>query len=68
MGQIIKTSQGAKKGELYTHIQVEGQQVAVFKYGSSFLATAAKCPHVGGPLHLGDIEVKKIKHLIDSDL
>ena len=38
-------------------MQVEGEQLAVFKYGNSFLATAAKCPHVGGPLHLGDIEV-----------
>ena len=45
---------GMKKGELVT---VNNADVAVFKYGDSVLATQARCPHAGGPLHLGDIEV-----------
>jgi len=43
-----------KKGEL---VNVNNTDVAVFKYGDKILATQARCPHAGGPLHLGDIEV-----------
>eukprot|EP00092_Neocalanus_flemingeri_P021762 GFUD01023608.1.p1 GENE.GFUD01023608.1~~GFUD01023608.1.p1 ORF type:complete len:238 (+),score=87.57 GFUD01023608.1:65-778(+) len=42
------------KGALVT---VNNTQVAIFRYGDSVLATSARCPHAGGPLHLGDIEV-----------
>ena len=43
-----------KKGEMVT---VNNTDVAVFRYGDQVLATQARCPHAGGPLHLGDIEV-----------
>ena len=42
-----------RKAEL---VEANGEQLAVFKYGSSLLATSAQCPHAGGPLHLGDLE------------
>jgi len=38
-------------------VNVNNTDVAVFKYGDSLLATNEKCPHAGGPLHLGDIEM-----------
>ena len=34
----------------------------MFRHGESVLATSAQCPHAGGPLHLGDIEVKRYIH------
>ena len=37
--------------------QVNNTELAIFRYGERVLATAARCPHLGGPLHLGDIEV-----------
>ena len=37
-------------------VEVNRQGVAVFRFGSSLVATEARCPHAGGPLHLGDIE------------
>jgi len=49
-----------KKGDL---VHVNNTDVAVFKYGDKILATQARCPHAGGPLHLGDIEVLPDKSL-----
>ena len=37
--------------------------LAIFKYGDAALATSAKCPHAGGPLYEGDIEVLPDKSL-----
>ena len=42
------------RGELVT---VNNTEIAVFRFGDNVLATQARCPHAGGPLHLGDIEV-----------
>jgi len=44
-------------------VKVNNTEVAVFKYGNDILATTSKCPHAGGPLHLGDIEVLPDKSL-----
>merc|ERR1711892_224737 len=44
-------------------VKVNNTEVAVFKYGEEILATTSKCPHAGGPLHLGDIEVLPDKSL-----
>jgi len=44
-------------------VKVNNTDIAVFKYGDSVLATSEKCPHAGGPLHLGDIEVLPDKSL-----
>merc|ERR1712126_296846 len=49
-----------KKGQLVT---VNNTEIAVFRYGEDVLATQASCPHAGGPLHLGDIEVMPDKSL-----
>ena len=38
-------------------VSVNSTDLAVFKYGDSVIATSARCPHAGGPLHLGDIEM-----------
>ncbi|KAK3102939.1 hypothetical protein FSP39_015110 [Pinctada imbricata] len=32
------------------------KKIAVFRYGNQVFAIDEKCPHLGGPLHLGDIE------------
>jgi len=48
----LEDGQG-RKAEL---VEANGEQLAVFRYGSSLLATSAQCPHAGGPLHLGDLE------------
>ena len=52
--------QSSQKGELVT---VNNTEVAVFRFGEEVLATQARCPHAGGPLHLGDIEVLPDKSL-----
>jgi len=38
-------------------VNVNNTDIALFKYGEKIIATSSKCPHAGGPLHLGDIEV-----------
>ena len=49
------TKQGSlPKGAL---VNVNKTEIAVFRYGDSVLATKERCPHAGGPLHLGDIEM-----------
>jgi len=55
-----EASSELKKGAL---VKVNNTEVAVFKYGEKVLATTNKCPHAGGPLHLGDIEVLPDKSL-----
>ena len=52
--------QAGHKGEL---VRVNNIEVAVFRFGEEVLATQARCPHAGGPLHLGDIEVLPDKSL-----
>eukprot|EP00112_Aurelia_sp_Birch-Aquarium-sp1_P026253 Seg92.3 transcript_id=Seg92.3/GoldUCD/mRNA.D3Y31 product="Rieske domain-containing protein" protein_id=Seg92.3/GoldUCD/D3Y31 len=32
------------------------KEIALFRYGEGVYAIDERCPHVGGPLHLGDIE------------
>ena len=44
-------------GEKAALVEVNNRSLAVFKFGPSLLATEARCPHAGGPLQLGDIEV-----------
>jgi len=38
-------------------VNVNNKEVAVFKYGENVIATSSRCPHAGGPLHKGSIEV-----------
>merc|ERR1719242_910089 len=38
-------------------VNVNNKDVAVFKYGDDVIATSSRCPHAGGPLFKGDIEV-----------
>merc|ERR1712226_957668 len=49
-----KPEERLPKGAL---VRVNNTDIAVFKYGDSVLATEESCPHMGGPLHLGDIEM-----------
>ena len=46
-----------------TLVNVNDTEIALFKYGETIIATESKCPHAGGPLHLGDIEVFPDKSL-----
>ena len=38
-------------------VNINNKEVAVFRYGQQVIATSSRCPHAGGPLHQGDIEV-----------
>ena len=38
-------------------VNINNKEVAVFRYGQEVIATSSRCPHAGGPLHQGDIEV-----------
>ena len=50
MGEQVKKAKAAL-------VSVNNTSMAVFRYGDSVVATSARCPHAGGPLHLGDIEM-----------
>jgi len=49
--------------ERATLVNVNNTDIALFKYGETIIATDSKCPHAGGPLHLGDIEILPDKSL-----
>ncbi|KAK6191953.1 hypothetical protein SNE40_003521 [Patella caerulea] len=42
-----------KSGSL---VECNEEQIALFRHGQKVYAVKEKCPHAGGPLHLGDIE------------
>ncbi|ESO97837.1 hypothetical protein LOTGIDRAFT_152940 [Lottia gigantea] len=42
-----------KNGHL---VECNEEKVALFRHGNNVYAVKDKCPHAGGPLHLGDIE------------
>ena len=46
-----------------TLVNVNNTEIALFKYGDRIIATESKCPHAGGPLHLGEIELFPDKSL-----
>lgn len=37
-------------------VKINDETIALFRVGEEVHATQAKCPHMGGPLHLADIE------------
>ncbi|XP_067124732.1 3-phenylpropionate/cinnamic acid dioxygenase ferredoxin subunit-like [Centruroides vittatus] len=37
-------------------VEVNGIDIALFRYGERIFAIKEYCPHQGGPLHLGEIE------------
>ncbi|VDI63724.1 Hypothetical predicted protein [Mytilus galloprovincialis] len=45
--------QNSRTGSL---INCNEQKIALFRHGGDVFAINEKCPHAGGPLHLGDIE------------
>eukprot|EP00794_Sanderia_malayensis_P018086 gene18086-19893_t len=47
------TKKKSKGGKL---VRVNKKEIAIFRYGDTVFAIDEKCPHAGGPLHLGDIE------------
>ncbi|ELT91020.1 hypothetical protein CAPTEDRAFT_200608 [Capitella teleta] len=46
--------QNSRRGSLFS---INETELALFRYGSEAFAIKDKCPHLGGPLHVGDIEV-----------
>ena len=38
-------------------VNINNKELAVFRYGQGVIAINSRCPHAGGPLHQGDIEV-----------
>ncbi|GAB1598367.1 Rieske domain-containing protein-like [Argonauta hians] len=49
----IKSSSKEAKGTL---VNCNEKQIALFKHKNNIYAIDDKCPHSGGPLHMGDIE------------
>ncbi|XP_064398795.1 uncharacterized protein LOC135345292 isoform X2 [Halichondria panicea] len=45
---------------------VNGREIAVFLYGNNFYAVDEHCSHLGGPLHLGDIEDSLSLTILDN--
>jgi len=58
-----KREQNNNELERGTLVNVNNTDIALFKYGETIIATESKCPHAGGPLHLGDIEILPDKSL-----
>ena len=57
VGGLRDCAREEDSGEKAALVEVNNRSLAVFKFGPSLLATEARCPHAGGPLQLGDIEV-----------
>ncbi|XP_069110239.1 Rieske domain-containing protein-like [Argopecten irradians] len=64
-GQRYKTSSVAvpQKNGLFRQnshtgslVECNKMKIALFRHGEQVFAVNEKCPHAGGPLHLGDIE------------
>ncbi|XP_065070570.1 uncharacterized protein LOC135695411 isoform X2 [Rhopilema esculentum] len=53
MRKITAVEHNTKSGQL---IHLNKKEIAVFRYGERAYAIDEKCPHLGGPLHIGDIE------------
>ena len=41
-------------------LEVNGHKISIFRIGTLLLATAEACAHMGGPMSLGDIEVRTV--------
>ncbi|XP_078346591.1 Rieske domain-containing protein-like [Oculina patagonica] len=52
-GTLGKRKSRRRTGRLVT---VNNQKIALFKYKGTVYAVDEMCPHMGGPLHIGDIE------------
>ena len=50
------SSREQRNGDSGAKVTVNGEEIALFKYGERLIATQAKCPHAGGPLYEGEIE------------
>ncbi|XP_041367901.1 Rieske domain-containing protein-like [Gigantopelta aegis] len=50
------TRKSGKRNGSGTPVLCNEEQIAVFRHGTDVYAVKDKCPHAGGPLHLGDIE------------
>jgi len=59
----LKDEQNNNHLERAALVNVNNTDIALFKYGETIIATNEKCPHAGGPLHLGEIEVLPDKSL-----
>ncbi|XP_071478791.1 Rieske domain-containing protein-like [Diadema antillarum] len=53
-GRQLRRSNSMPTGSL---VSLNEDNIALFRYGELLFAVGEKCPHLGGPLHLGDIEV-----------
>jgi len=52
----LPSSPSTGKLKTGTAVFLNGKKIALFRYGERVFAIDEKCPHMGGPLHLGDIE------------
>ncbi|XP_077994213.1 3-phenylpropionate/cinnamic acid dioxygenase ferredoxin subunit-like [Glandiceps talaboti] len=52
-GRKLRRQSSTPAGNL---VQINGQKIAIFRHGNKVYAINEKCPHAGGPLHMGDIE------------
>ncbi|XP_078670312.1 3-phenylpropionate/cinnamic acid dioxygenase ferredoxin subunit-like [Branchiostoma floridae x Branchiostoma belcheri] len=49
----LKRRESAPSGSL---VHINEEKIALFRHGETVYAIQERCPHMGGPLHLGDIE------------
>lgn len=54
--------------QIGTRIRVNEMEVTLFRMGSIVFATQEACKHMGGPLSLGDIEVRLDLHTLSRQL
>lgn len=55
-GARRRQASASPRPKLGKRVNVNGRDVAVFRYGPRILAFDARCPHAGGALEAGDIE------------
>lgn len=67
--EITATGNRKKKkrtalNQIGTRVRVNEMDVTLFRLGAILFATQEACQHMGGPLSLGDIEVRALDHLV----
>ena len=54
--QPLNCGGNGKKAQTGSMVVCNEKKIALFRYGSVVFAIDERCPHMGGPLHLGNLE------------
>lgn len=52
----VRKKVNSKSTAVGRKLELNGKEIALFRYADRIYAVEEACPHMGGPLHLGDIE------------